>query len=61
MPKVKKVLRVNEVAAKLGVSRPTVYRLRKKPGFPKKIKLGPCSSGFLESEIDEWIESRKED
>ena len=26
--------------------------------FPKKVKLGPASVGFLESEIDDWIAAR---
>ena len=34
------------------------YALAAKDEFPKPIKLGKRSSGWIEEEIDEWIEER---
>lgn len=35
-----------------------LWRLEKAGRFPRRMKLGPNSVGWLESEIDEWIASR---
>ena len=41
-------------------SRATLWRWWAKDGiFPKPKQTGPHSIGWLESEIQEWIESRK--
>lgn len=52
------ILRLNSVVAKTGLSRTSIYRLTEH-GFPKPIKLGPNSVGWLASDIDEWIMARK--
>jgi prophage regulatory protein len=52
------ILRMPEVCAKTGLSRPTIYERLKKHNFPSPISLGDRAIGFIESEIDEWIESR---
>ena len=40
-------------------SRTTYWRWVKAGLFPKPVKLGPNSNGWLESEIDEWVRTRK--
>jgi predicted DNA-binding transcriptional regulator AlpA len=55
-----KVLRVNEVAAMVGLSSSEIYRrLREGGNFPKQLNLGgdgPTSrKGWLESEIRAWL------
>ena len=50
-----RILRVPEVTKKLGVSRTTLWRLSRRPGFPAKVQLGPQLIGWIESEIDDWI------
>lgn len=35
-----------------------VARLERAGEFPKRLKLGKCRVGWLESEIQEWIEQR---
>jgi prophage regulatory protein len=53
------ILRVPAVAKKLGISRPTIYRwLQQDPSFPRPIKIGSYAVGWLESELDAFIESR---
>jgi len=39
-------------------SRQHLHRLVKRGLFPKPIKLGAATNGWLESEIDAWIASR---
>lgn len=55
------VLRRKQVAAMLGVSINTLWRLGKQPesGFPAPLQLGARSVGFLKADIDAWLASRK--
>lgn len=53
-----RIVRVNEVQKIAGISRPTLYRYLKNGHFPKPIKLGPKSVGWLESKLRAWVQSR---
>ena len=53
-----KVLKVKEVASEISVSVPQVYKLVSLGKFPKQIKLSERASGWLRTEIDEWLQSR---
>lgn len=54
-----KVLRLKQVIDRTGLSRATHYVLMSTdPTHPKKIQLTKRSIGFLESEVDAWIEAR---
>lgn len=50
------ILRAKGVMAKTGLSRACIYSYIGKGMFPKQISLGGKSVGWLESDIDEWIE-----
>lgn len=52
------LLRLNAVKARTGLSRSTIYLRILRGEFPKQISLGARAVGWLESEIDSWIESR---
>lgn len=58
------ILRRKEVEARTGLSRTTIYdKLNSKsprydPTFPRQISLGAESVGWIESEVNTWIESR---
>ncbi|MFM5781507.1 helix-turn-helix transcriptional regulator [Aeromonas caviae] len=58
-----KVLRIKDLISKVGMARSTIYdRLNPKSPrydsrFPKPIKLGLSAIGWLEHEVDAWIES----
>ncbi len=54
----KGVLKVDGVRLKTQKSRSAIYADGNKGLFPRPIKLGPRSSGWLESEIDEWLEEQ---
>lgn len=40
------------------LSAASIYRLIKKGEFPKQIKLGERSSGWILEEVEQWIENR---
>lgn len=52
-----RILRLQEVVEKLAVGRTKIYQWVKDGTFPKQIKMGK-RSGWIESEIDAWIEER---
>jgi prophage regulatory protein len=56
---INQIYRLPAVLKATGLRRSTVYRMIKKGEFPRQIKLGVRSSGWLESDIKEWIESRQ--
>lgn len=59
MPNVRDIiLRPAEVSRLTGLSATTLWRFRKSGQFPKAIKLGEKSIGWLASEVDAWLESR---
>lgn len=52
------VLRLSAVAERTGLCRSTIYERVQTGDFPKQVNLGGRSVGWLESDIDAWIESR---
>jgi len=54
------ILRLPEVIKLTGRSRSSIYAGIKDGSFVQPIKLGPRAIGFLEKEVDEWIEGRVE-
>jgi prophage regulatory protein len=53
-----KVIRLPEVKKKTGLGHTSIYEGQKAGTFPKSIELGPKARGWVEEEIDEWIEQR---
>ena len=58
-----RILRLSAVKAKTGQATSTIYAAMASGTFPKPIPLGERAVGWLDSEIDEWIEGcrRKRD
>ena len=54
------VLRLALVIKRTGLSRSSIYSAVKQGTFPAQISLGPRAVGWLESSIDDWIQSRIE-
>ena len=54
----KKILRLPQLMSKTGLARSTIYLLLKQGAMPKSINLGQRSVGWLESDIDAWIDSK---
>lgn len=52
------ILRRPAVAARTGLARSTMYKFIADGQFPKQIRLGPRCVGWLDADIDEWIQAR---
>jgi prophage regulatory protein len=52
------ILRLPVVKARTGLSRSTIYLQVAEGKFPKPIALGPRCIGWIETEIEGWIEQR---
>ncbi|MCL1040781.1 MULTISPECIES: helix-turn-helix transcriptional regulator [Shewanella] len=55
-----KVLRLRDVIQLTGLARSTIYDYIAKKQFPKPIDLGERAVGWLEHEIQDWIQQRIE-
>lgn len=51
-----RIIRLKEVMHKTGLARSTVYKYMSEKRFPTTVKLSETSVGWVESEIDDWIE-----
>lgn len=54
------ILKLTEVKLITGLSASSIYRGSANGTFPKQIKLGERSSGFLKSEVSQWLQDRIE-
>ncbi len=55
------VLRLPQVIARTGLARSTLYLRVEEGRFPTPISLGRRSIGWIEAEIDEWLNQRIDD
>lgn len=53
------VLRLPAVTQKVGLSRSTIYLMMKRNEFPRSVKLSLRAVGWLQADIDAWLEYRK--
>ncbi len=60
MEKQNKLIRIRSVLEMTSISKSYVYQLVKEGGFPKPVQLvkGGKSVAWIESEVQEWVESR---
>ena len=54
-----KIIRKKDLCEHLGISAATLYRWEREGIFPKRKKIGPYLVGWLASEVEDWIRSRK--
>lgn len=52
------ILRRRSVEARTGLSRSTIYLRMAQGTFPKSIPLGPRAIGWLESEVEAWLQAQ---
>ncbi|EOD4110871.1 helix-turn-helix transcriptional regulator [Yersinia enterocolitica] len=52
-----RLIRLPEVMNRTGYGKAWIYRLISEGCFPGSIKIGIRSVAFVESEIDEWIQT----
>jgi prophage regulatory protein len=53
-----RLLRTPEVQARVGLGRTTIWRLERAGDFPRRRQIGVGTTGWLESEVNEWIRAR---
>lgn len=54
------ILKLSEVKFISGLSASSVYRGAANGTFPKPIKLSERSSGWIKSEVEDWLKERIE-
>ncbi|MCS6945779.1 MAG: AlpA family transcriptional regulator [Sutterellaceae bacterium] len=54
------ILRLPVVKARTGLSRSTIYLRVSEGTFPQPVSLGGRAVGWIESEIQQWLEHRIE-
>jgi len=54
------ILRLPKVKSCTGLSRSTIYLRISEGRFPKPVSLGGRAVGWIESEIDEWLNQKIE-
>lgn len=53
-----KILRLRAVKEWTGLSRSTIYLMIKNGDFPNSVKIGARAVGWIDSDLQSWIESR---
>lgn len=56
--KPKRVIRLPETELRTGLKKSTIYERLANGEFPKPINLGSRAVGWIESDIEDWIEAR---
>lgn len=49
------ILRRKQVEARTGLARSTIYKKISEGDFPRPIRLGCKSVGWLEADVDAWL------
>jgi prophage regulatory protein len=55
-----RILRLPEVMTRTGLSRSTIYLRISQGNFPKPVSLGARAVGWIEVEIQEWLQRQIE-
>ena len=54
-----RILRFPELREKAGLKKSSLYAMMKANKFPRPIAIGARAVGWLQTEIDEWIEAQR--
>jgi prophage regulatory protein len=52
------LIKLNEVKARTGLGRSSIYSYIGKGIFPAQVKLGERSIAWVETEIESWVQSK---
>ena len=52
-------MRIKEVEAIVGMTRPGIYKAMKTAGFPQAVKVGSRNVRWRSDEIDKWMNNRE--
>ena len=50
--------RLPEVQSRVGLSAPTIWRMRRAGTFPQPVQISPGLVGWVRTEIDQWVADR---
>lgn len=53
-----RLVRLPEIMARTSLSRSTIYTMMGEGRFPRPVKLNLRSNGWIESEVNAWLDSR---
>lgn len=53
-----KILRLSDVREVTGLGRASIYDAARRGEFPRQVQLGKRASGWLESEVHDWLKRR---
>lgn len=53
-----RIIRLPDVITKTGLGKTTIYQMENGGKFPKSVSLGAKAVGWIEAEVDRWIEAR---
>ena len=53
------IIRPLELSRRLNVSPQTIYRMEERGELPRRIKISKRATGWLESDIQEFLESKR--
>ena len=53
-----KIIRLPVVKDKTGLSRSSIYLRMSKGDFPQSISLGDRAIGWLETDVEQWLEEK---
>ena len=59
-PPLSRIYRPRELAALIGVSTATIWRMRRRGEFPEPIRLSPGTCGWSAAVIEQWLATRAE-
>ncbi|MVA57255.1 AlpA family phage regulatory protein [Agrobacterium vitis] len=54
----KRLLRIDSVTARTGLTKRSVYHEISQGGFPCPVRISPQASAWIEAEVEAWIDSR---
>lgn len=55
---VQRLVRLRTVRERTGLSKSSLYALAHQGRFPRPVKIGERSSGWVEAEVEDWIAQR---
>ena len=53
-----RILTITEVQSSIPYSKAQIFRLEKQGHFPKRVRIGKMRAGWVEAEINDWLNSK---
>jgi prophage regulatory protein len=53
-----KIIRIATVLERTGLSKPFIYQMIRRGEFPASIRLAPRYAGWVEQEVNDWLNRR---